>query len=244
MGFFLALSFLTVIPLPRRLKMDTEALGRSMAYFPAVGFLIGLGLTGLDLSLDLFFPLSVANVLPLLSWLLFTRTLHLDGLMDTFDALLGGSSPEERLRILKDPSVGAFGVAAAISLLLLKYTALMALPSSRRIWALTLAPTISRFFVVYATFRYPYASEGGTGTAFKDHLGKKELLVATAIALAAALAARRIGLFALVFSWALTAGLARYVLRKLPGLTGDLYGAINEAVEAAVLCLFTASFDR
>ena len=30
----------------------------------------------------------------------------------------------------------------------------------------------------------------------------------------------------------------RFVLRRLPGLTGDIYGALNEIVETAVLLVF------
>jgi adenosylcobinamide-GDP ribazoletransferase len=48
------------------------------------------------------------------------------------------------------------------------------------------------------------------------------------------------GLAAVAISLALTWGVARFTLRRIPGLTGDIYGATNELVEAAVLLVFVA----
>ena len=43
---------------------------------------------------------------------LLTRGLHQDGLADTVDGLAGGRTVEDRLRIMRDPRVGAFGATA------------------------------------------------------------------------------------------------------------------------------------
>jgi len=53
-----ALSFLTIIPLPHRREIDPEEVGRSIAYFPVVGVIIGLILAGLNWLLGLFFALT------------------------------------------------------------------------------------------------------------------------------------------------------------------------------------------
>jgi adenosylcobinamide-GDP ribazoletransferase len=87
----------------------------------------------------------------------------------------------------------------------------------------------------------PYAREKGLGRAMRDHTGVGQIALATIVALTAAvLVGRWRGAIALAAA-ALTAWLAvRLALGKVPGLTGDLYGAISELVEAAVLLVFAS----
>ena len=61
MRFLAALSFLTIIPLPLRREIDPEEVGRSIAYFPVVGVIIGLILAGLNWLFGLFLPSAVVN---------------------------------------------------------------------------------------------------------------------------------------------------------------------------------------
>ncbi len=63
MKFLAALQFLTVIPLPRRLRISPEAAGGSAGYFPAVGIILGLILAGLNWLLGLVLPPALVNVL-------------------------------------------------------------------------------------------------------------------------------------------------------------------------------------
>ena len=72
-------------------------------------------------------PLTAAVLVVLM--IVVTRGLHIDGLMDVCDGLFGGSTPERRLEIMRDSRVGAFAVAGAGGVLLLKYGALVSLLS-------------------------------------------------------------------------------------------------------------------
>ncbi|GAI81876.1 unnamed protein product, partial [marine sediment metagenome] len=63
MGFLAALKFLTIIRLPGRREISPEELGRSLGYFPVVGFIIGLILAGLSWLLGLILPPTVVNAL-------------------------------------------------------------------------------------------------------------------------------------------------------------------------------------
>jgi adenosylcobinamide-GDP ribazoletransferase len=242
-GLATALQFLTVMPPLVRRLFTAEELGRSVGYYPLVGGLLGLLLAMLDWGLAHLFTRAVSAALVLAAWVLFTGALHLDGFLDSCDGLLGGHTAEQRLAIMRDERVGAFGLAGGVLLLLVKYAALTAIPASGgmvpRPVALILAPVLGRWGMALAVWAFPYGRVEGLGHTIKAHTGRRELFLATAIALGSALlAAGWIGAVAMILATAVVGGVARFALVRLPGLTGDLYGAICEMAEAATLLLF------
>jgi len=232
-----ALQFLTITPPLVRRPFRPEELGKAVGYFPLVGVLLGCLLAGLDWILALVLPASVAAAVTLAAWVILTGALHLDGFLDTCDGLFGGHTPEARLRILRDERVGAFAVAGGVLLLLMKYTALAAVPS--RFVALILAPTLGRWGMALAVMAFPYARAEGLGRAMKDHVGWMQAGLATGVALAVAwFAGNWLGLAAMCLAGATTWAAARFALARLPGLTGDIYGAVCEVIEVVVLLLY------
>lgn len=247
MSFLVALQFLTRLPSPIRHEITVEEMGRSAAWFPAVGLLLGLILAALDLLLRLALPPAVVDVLLLVALLALTGALHMDGLMDTCDGIFSFKPPERRLEIMRDSRVGSFGVVGAASVLLVQFGALQSLPLgpygglegtplTQRAAALVLAPLLARWAMVYATVAFPLARASGLGAMLRQHTGRRELVLATLTALVVALAVGRLaGLAAFLVALTTTWLGARYVMTKIPGLTGDVYGAINEVVFAVVL---------
>lgn len=231
-----AFQFLTILPPIIRRPFTPVELGRSVAFFPVVGLAVG-GALAATAALRAVLPPGVVAGLTLAVWVVATRALHLDGWMDACDGLFGGFTPEQRLEIMRDSRVGAFGVAGGALLLIIEYSALEA--SIARPVSLILVPVLGRWIVALAITLFPYARADGMGRAMKDHAGWPQALIATLVAAAAAwLAAGWIGLGALAVS-AAGGGLAVWLaLRRVPGLTGDLYGALCMAVEVVVLvCL-------
>lgn len=113
--FLLALSLLTRIPVKTGFAGDLEW-GRSSAYFPFCGYILGF-ISALPFTLLSFFGNSsqqanyAINVLgafffvALLAWL--TKMFHIDGFCDACDAFTStASTKEDRLRIMKDPHSG------------------------------------------------------------------------------------------------------------------------------------------
>lgn len=240
MGFLAAVQFLSIAPPLVRRAFTPAELGRAVGYFPLVGLLIGGFLIGLDRLLAWFLPSNVIIALVLTGWILCTGALHLDGFLDSCDGLLGGRTPEDRLRIMRDEHVGAFAVIGAVLLLLVKYQALTAI--SHRSAALCLAPVLGRWGMAVAVVAFPYARAEGLGRAMKDHAGWSQVLLASAVAVAAAwFAAGWPGLLIMPLCGALMFVLVRFVLARLPGLTGDIYGALCELLEVLVLLSFVAS---
>jgi len=238
--FLAALQFLTTLPLPWRDKIGPEDAPRSTGFFPVVGIIIGLILFGLSLALGLLLPSTVVNILLIVSLVVVTGGTHLDGFIDTCDGIGGHKTPEERWHIMHDSRAGGFGIIGVCCLLLAKYLALNSIPTNLLMTTLILMPVVSRWTMVYAIFAHPYARPSGLGKAFKQETGRQKLGIATAIALAVAIGlAWPAGPVIMLGTWAMTVAMAAYLKRKFAGLTGDNYGAINEAAEVCVLILIS-----
>ncbi len=229
-----AFQFLTILPLPRRWQPSAADLGRAVGWFPLVGLVLGGGLAVVDGGLAFILPPGVRTVILLAFWLMAHGAIHFDGFLDSCDGLFGGHSPDQRLRIMRDHRVGAFAVAGGGLLLLLKYSALTV--SSHRILALLLAPMLGRWTMALAIVFFPYARDQGLGRAMKDHARWPQVLLATGItSLVAWSLAGWTGAIALVVALLTMFFTAFFIQTRIPGLTGDSYGAINELVEAMVL---------
>ncbi len=238
MSFVAALQFLTSLPLPRRREASPEELGRSTAYFPVVGIIIGLILAGLNWLLSLILPSAVVNALLIVVLVIITGALHLDGFVDTCDGIAGHKSVEERWRVMRDSRAGAFGIVGVVLLLLVKYASLNSVPPTFITATLLFMPVVSRWAMVYALYIYPYARPSGLGTAFKQSTRWPQFTAATLITLVVAAAiyplCQLTGFFLLFGIWIVTTLFSIYLKRKFFGLTGDTYGAINEVAEVMV----------
>ena len=159
--------------------------------------------------------------------------------MDVCDGLFGGYTPERRLEIMRDSHVGAFAVLGAVSLLLLKYGALVSLLSldvTGKEWALVLFPPLGRWAMVLQLGAFSYVRSQGLGSPLHQGGAKLPTAVAATTVAAVAVVAGGIGgasllVGASLLAWLLGAGMTR----MLGGLTGDTYGATNEIVEVAAL---------
>jgi adenosylcobinamide-GDP ribazoletransferase len=234
-----AFQFLTIFPGILRRPFTPGELGRSVGWYSLVGLMLGSVLLGLHTLLTALFPSIINAALTLLAWLVFTRALHFDGFIDMCDALFGGYTPERRLKILKDTRIGAFGLAGGTLLLLAKFAALV--EASNSFPALLLAPVFGRWALSLALYTFPYARPIGLGRDIKDNVHWPQVLLTTLIALSGAWAfAGLMGLVAALLTlFTLFLG-SWFILRHIPGLTGDSYGALCESVELVVLLLFSA----
>ncbi len=233
----LALTFLTICPWPRLPPAGPRELARAMLWFPGVGALLGLGVWGALAGLLHFFTAPVAAALTLGLLTLVTRGLHLDGLADTADGVLGGATPEARRRIMKDSRVGAFGVIALVLVLLLKFTLLAAWAERGLGPALLLFTAGSRWGMVLLAFISPYARpEGGLGQAMTVGVTPGVLAGATAATLVLAfLVSGPAGLLLLFGAGAAVWLMSFYFKKVLGGVTGDVLGAANEGLEVLLL---------
>ena len=244
-GLRSALGFLTILPVAPR---EAGGLASARGWFPVVGLLLGVALAAIDLLMHWGYPLFTESYRPFppllsaailaVSMIALTRALHLDGFMDCCDALLGGFDRERRLAILRDSHVGAFAVAGVVGLLLIKVAAITALPPSGRLWTLLLFPCLSRWGMLLLLELFPYVRQQGIGVSFQPQGERWQLAAGFAVVVVATVAlAGPGGLALLVMATAVALGLGVWASKLLGGVTGDVYGAANEAAEAAILVL-------
>ena len=235
-----AIGFLTILPVA---PAGQAGMAPARAWFPLVGLGLGAILLGLDAVAREALPALVVGAILVAALLVLTRAIHTEGFLDCCDGLFGAFERDERLRILRDPHVGAFAVIGGAALLLLKWSALAGLPDGARTGLLLAFPTLSRFGMVAAMALFPYARAQGMGTAFQD--GRHPWQVAVAFTIAAAVAVLFLGgagAILLGVALAIALGLGRWVTGLLGGMTGDAYGAVNEVGEVGVLVLGIALF--
>ncbi|MGO3985498.1 adenosylcobinamide-GDP ribazoletransferase [Pseudomonas sp. SAS7] len=230
--FWIALQFLSSLPVSLPGMPEPRELGRSLLFYPLVGLLFGLLLWLASLLLQ-GTPAPLHAALLLTVWVLLSGALHLDGLADSADAWLGGFGDRERtLQIMKDPRSGPIAVVTLVLVLLLKFCALWVLVEQGIGAQLLLAPLIGRAAMLGLFLWTPYVRPGGLGQALAEHLPRP---AAGWVLLGIALFCLVLGGWVVVLALAVFAWLRHLMCRRLGGTTGDTAGALLELLELAVI---------
>ncbi|MDX1588556.1 MAG: adenosylcobinamide-GDP ribazoletransferase [Oleiphilaceae bacterium] len=242
-AFWLALGFLSRLPVPVSIDYSQRLMNQSSLYFPLVGLLLGALYAGLFQALGLWLAPLPALLLVLCFHLCITGAFHEDGLADSVDALGGGYTVEKRLAIMKDSRIGTYGTVALVMVLALKTALLLESP---RIWLLLLlTPCLSRLTPLLLMTFMPYVTDPDSSRTrpVAESFSPVRLALAGLFCVAVALA------FTPWLPWLLpafltaTATVALYwgwrLKRLLGGYTGDALGASVVLAELALLLLLT-----
>jgi adenosylcobinamide-GDP ribazoletransferase len=236
--------FLTRLPMPR-VDLEDEAerrdvLGRSVAYFPAIGALIGAGTGATILLAGQVWPMVLAVALGLVFEAVLTGAFHEDAVADFCDAFGGGWTREDVLRILKDSRVGSFGVLGLGLAVALRGGSLAAMGPDRLLAAATASASLGRWAILPAMWALPPVVERESiSRDVGQQIGPGRLALGTALTVPGCLGLAlespgRLAL-ALVVVVVLIGWLVVYVRRRLGGITGDCLGFLCYAVQVTVL---------
>jgi adenosylcobinamide-GDP ribazoletransferase len=245
-SFLVALSLLTVWPVRFDTVPTADDVARTRHWFPFVGLLLGGFLGGMTfLATALSMPPLLGAFVILLTWVVSTGALHLDGLCDLCDGLFGGTTPERRLEIMKDPHVGTFGMVGGMLLLLGKFACLAELLRSQAEqapWWLATAVLLARALVLMVAVGCRYPREDGTGRAIIEAVTMRDAMASVCWAGVLAALPAITGLVAsvplmasMIFALVAALSLRAICRRRLGGVTGDCLGAAIELVELVVL---------
>lgn len=242
-AFFVALQFLTVLPINIASGVDKEDFGRSLAWFPFVGLLIGMVLSSSIFFFN-FLPQPVIAALILAGSIIITGGIHLDGFADTCDGLYGSTTKDKRLEIMRDSHIGTMAASGMILLLILKFSILANMPEEC-IWKfLILMPASARWAQALACFLSKYARQDGKAKYFIEYASWREIVIGSVFILLLFIALLGIKGLALLLALFLAALIFISVIKsKVGGMTGDTIGAINEITELNAL-LFGLIFYR
>ncbi len=236
--FLIALQFLTRIPVRIQDKIEDRDYGYSMAWFSAVGLILGWILALVfKLALGLFNP-GLAVLLAITAYMFLTGALHIDGLSDTCDGLYGGKGDKVKiLEIMKDSRIGTIGALALVLDIGLRFALLYSLPVSRISASLILMTVLGRWGQVFFSLNAPSARQESRGGYFSNSLtpgifgfSSMSMLIICLFLL------KPVSLALLLLFLSLVIRLARnYFRRKIGGISGDTIGAVNEGTEILVL---------
>lgn len=234
-----AFSMYSRIPMPR-FRWETADMRYHLCFFPWVGGVIGileylwfLGVARFEIG-----P-AAATLIALSVPILVTGGFHLDGFMDTCDALSSWRTREERLKILSDPHIGAFSVIRLALFGLLYGAALSELTAESRIlWMGTFF--LARCLSGYTVVTFPKAKQTGLARTESDTAARRTtgilLLLQGGICIAWMLW-RSLAAGGTVLAIALLGILhyRRFSGTKFGGITGDLAGWFLCRMELAMV---------
>ncbi|MDD5805573.1 adenosylcobinamide-GDP ribazoletransferase [Blautia sp. HCP3S3_H10_1] len=229
-NFKVAFAMYSKIPMPRA-DWNKENMKYTFCFFPFIGLVIGAlsCLTGWIGSSFQFHPSFISTALVLLP-VFVTGGIHVDGLLDTSDALSSWQEKERRLEILKDSHAGAFAVITACVYFLAWYGAYSQLWTNRpALWIMALGFMVSRCFSGISVMTFPKARKDGTVAEFsrkaEDLIVRNVLIVYLGILLLLMIWIQPV-LGLLAFGTAILIFLYYHhkAMKYFGGITGDLAG--------------------
>lgn len=241
-SFKIAFTMYSTIPVPEA-KWTKENTSYAMCFFPLIGGIIGavtwalfLGeayLAGQGFAFGHFF----FTVLMVLAPVMITGGIHLDGFLDTQDALSSWQTREKRLEILKDPHAGSFAILSC-GVYLLAYTGIYSAVSKDSVKVIALSFMLSRTLSGFSVLCFPQARKEGEGLAasFGAHAAKKTgriVLAGYFLFLCAAIiwVGKYTGICSLFAAGVMYGYYYRMAVKKFGGITGDLAGYFLQMCE-------------
>ena len=233
-SLLMAFSLYSRIPVPQT-KWSDRSMRYCICFLPLVGAVIGLlqraAYAGLIYcGTGEAMRGAVLTALPLL----LSGGIHMDGFMDTCDAVHSYADRKKRLEILKDPHVGAFAVLGGLVYIVLDL-GLWAEAGDREINLLCLTFVLSRGLSAFSAVTFPKAKQDGMLRQETDPASG----ITAAVSAAAALAAAAVMVFLDPAAGICAAAAAvlsllyyrRMAVKNFGGITGDLSGWFTQTCE-------------
>jgi adenosylcobinamide-GDP ribazoletransferase len=250
-GLLLALQFFTAIPIRKELPLGRREVTAMYVALPFVGGAIGLAMYGVSELLLTYLHVGtlLTSVLIVLTAIILTGGLHLDGWADTGDAFFSYKDREKRLEILDDPRLGAFGTMVLVLLIIVKIALFneILMRGTGTIALFIAIPFLARaaMNLYFSTVRL--AKDKGIAQFFKEKISTGMLIGWTLVSCAVILCAVGFGMNSLLIPVVIAAVLAialfmyrNWSLKHFGGVSGDLCGAFIVGMEAllwlVVLC--------
>lgn len=237
-SFFIALSMYSRIPVPR-VDWKKENMRYVMCFFPMIGVVIGavMYLAGWLLdktSVGGLFRGVVFTLIPII----ITGGIHMDGFMDTMDALGSWGDREKKLEILKDSHAGAFAILGMGCYLMWSVAVWSELPAEvLRVCGVSFV--LSRALSGFSVVTFPAARNSGLLKMFQDGAQKKVVRITMCLYVAAAVIMMAV-MNARAMTGAVTGVMIAFLYyivvsrKQFGGVTGDLAGFFLETAELAM----------
>lgn len=236
-SFLIVLSFISIIPVPKKFIPLWNA--HTLRYFcvmlPVIGIIFGALWFVFWFMLCKLVMLSclLRGFMMTIFTLALTGGLHMDGLMDTCDALFSHRDRETRLKILSDTHAGSFAVIGCVIILMAK-TLLSTEILSLQVYNYDYAfiPAYSRLGMSFILINLPFAKDSGLAVMLGSSGNKRDNIALVIMLLVLSLFTDKIIpviMIIFAFLW------AKLCVKIFGGITGDLLGAFVELSEVIML---------
>ena len=235
-SLMVALSTYSIIPMPN-FEWNEKNMKYAICFFPVVGIFCGLLLWALEclgaaLNVSNFFVALVGACIPLLA----TGGIHMDGFMDTVDAMSSHQAKDKKLEILSDPHCGAFAVIYCGVYLLLNIAFLYEICSLGYMLVLRPLFVLSRSVSALCAVNLPNARKSGMLSSYTENTRRKTVNIAMlAVALLSGVSMIFIsplaGIIAITCGTLWTVFYCSMVKKQFGGVTGDTAGFFLQLFE-------------
>ena len=233
-SFVIVISFISILPVPQKFIPDWNH--ENLRYFCPM-----LALSGIIFSLLWFSALQILSLIPSVSSILrgffmtlitlsLTGGLHLDGLMDSCDAIFSHRDRQTRLQILSDTHAGSFAVIGCVIIILAKtllFSEIITLNINP-----SFIPAYSRLGMALLMNNMPFAKSNGLAVMLGNSRRKSDNIFFALIMILLCAISNKF----LAFTFVICIIFWRHVCLKIfGGITGDLLGAFVEGSEVIML---------
>lgn len=236
---FIALAMYSKIPVPQ-VKWNEKNMKYAMCFFPVVGMITGLAFWGIFriCTILAFGDIAKGAMLTVVP-VLITGGIHVDGFIDTVDAVSSYASHEKRLEILKDPHVGAFGIIWTVVYFII-YFGFCSEINEKTVIIISIGFVFSRILSGYGAISIPKARKDGLLVTFADGAKQnvvKIVLVVLGFIVAGIMAKINFILGCLSVASALVVYYfyKKFAIKTFGGVTGDLAGFFLQLCEITIL---------
>ncbi len=235
----IAMSMYSKIPMPK-VEWNEKNMKYAMCFFPLAGGIIGVCIWGIGTLLltSSCGPLFFAGVMTMIP-VLITGGIHMDGFMDTMDALSSYGEREKKLAILKDSHAGAFAILG-LGCYLVWSLAVWSEVTVKMLPVIGAGFVLSRSMSGFSVMNFPSARKDGLGRTFQEQAHQKRV---SKVMILYFLAATVVMLFfspvqggaALLAALIVFGYYRQMALKQFGGMTGDLAGYFLQLCELAMV---------
>ena len=242
-SIIVAFSMYSKIPMPT-IEWNKKNMKYALCYFPFVGIVIGLVTYGIG-SIGYYYKwnqLLFSSIMTLIP-VVITGGIHIDGFLDTIDALSSHSDYEKRLEILKDPHSGAFSVIGGISYFVLSL-GVWSTVSNRALVAICISFVISRTMSAFSIASFPLAKNTGLAATFQGGAHKKTVKISMVIfyvieSIVVILIQPYLGISCIITSLFVFIYHYHICTKYFGGITGDLAGYFLQICEISMISIIS-----
>lgn len=234
-NLIVALAMYSKIPVPH-IEWTKDNMRYALCFFPVVGVAAG-ALSCLWYQVSLLLPVGVflRTAVLILIPVIVSGGIHLDGLLDTADALSSWQTKERRLEILKDSHAGAFAIIVCCCYFVASF-GIWTEADLNSVVILSIGFVLSRALSGFGVSTFPCAKDSGLAAAFSNAADRRKcrgILIAESVVCIALMIyfEWKRGILAAAAAVIVCAACRRMADRKFGGITGDIQGFFLQICE-------------